>query len=259
MSNRQRLNRRELLLGLLSSAVGCNVSKPDHGFFGEMGRFTDKAQAGLFLPERMAPATPSSAITVERDFPAYKIGGDYPQVPANWALEVSGAVARPHPFTLDELLRLPRAEMRVRHHCVEGWSAVASWHGVRVSDVAKLVGADPDANYVEFVSFEPIPSRVLEEPGEAHSKLPPGMPTLETKATTYTSSWDRASALHAQTLLAFGMNGQPLDRFHGGPVRLYSATKLGYKMVKWLSAVRFRFQPTGGYWEEQGYEWFAGV
>jgi DMSO/TMAO reductase YedYZ molybdopterin-dependent catalytic subunit len=75
----------------------------------------------------------------------------------------------------------------------------------------------------------------------------------------YSSSWDRASALHSQTLLAYGMNGRPLGRLHGGPVRLYSAVKLGYKMVKWLSSLRFLHHPTGGYWEDMGYEWFAGV
>jgi DMSO/TMAO reductase YedYZ molybdopterin-dependent catalytic subunit len=75
----------------------------------------------------------------------------------------------------------------------------------------------------------------------------------------YFSCWDVESALHPQTLLAYGMNGQPLAREYGAPLRLYSAVKLGYKMVKYLAEVNFLPVRTGGYWEDQGYEWFAGV
>ena len=126
---------------------------------------------------------------------------------------------------------MPRADLRVLHHCVEGWSAVASWHGVRLRDLAEVVGADPRAGYVEFRSFD----------------------------SGYWSSWDRESALHPQTILAYGMNGELLGPDHGAPIRVYTAVKLGYKMVKYLTAVSFLPEATGGYWEDQGYEWFAGV
>jgi len=75
----------------------------------------------------------------------------------------------------------------------------------------------------------------------------------------YWSSWDRESALHTQTLLAYGMNGEQLYPDHGAPLRVYSAVKLGYKMVKYLTEVNFLAERTGGYWEDQGYEWFGGV
>ena len=75
----------------------------------------------------------------------------------------------------------------------------------------------------------------------------------------YWSSWDRDSAFHAQTLLAYGMNGRPLAPAHGAPVRLYGSVKLGYKQVKYLTEVNFLDRETGGYWEDQGYEWYAGV
>jgi DMSO/TMAO reductase YedYZ molybdopterin-dependent catalytic subunit len=114
---------------------------------------------------------------------------------------------------------------------VEGWSAVASWDGVRLAEIARLVGADPRARFVEFRSFDE----------------------------GYSSSWDLESALHPQTLLAYGMNGRPLPMEYGAPLRLYSAVKLGYKMVKYLSQVSFLPVRTGGYWEDRGYEWFAGV
>jgi DMSO/TMAO reductase YedYZ molybdopterin-dependent catalytic subunit len=249
-----RLTRREWLLGAASLLAGCTVSNPQDGLWGTVGRLNDGVQGRLFQPSRLARDPGAGAITSADAFPAYKVGQEYPEAPAGWGLEVGGQVALPRRFSLADLQRMPRAEMRVRHYCVEGWSAVASWHGVRLRDVAEAVGADAAAGYVEFISFE----RTSElEPGEA--KANPHAPPWTMPAATYASSWDRASALHPQTLLAYGMNGAPLGRLHGGPVRLYSTTKLGYKMVKWLSAVRFLSHPTGGYWENQGYEWFAGV
>ncbi|RJS21336.1 molybdopterin-binding protein [Corallococcus sp. H22C18031201] len=226
------LTRRRLLVG--ASALGlaaCDSTRPQAGFLGAMERFNLRAQRALFDPERLAPEEPLSALTPPEHFPAYFISPQLPRAPASWALKVGGLVARPSVLTVEDLRRLPRADLRVRHHCVEGWSAVASWHGVRVRDVAEAVGADPRAGYVEFRSFD----------------------------LGYASSWDRPSAMHAQTLLAYGMNGEPLPTAHGAPLRLYSAVKLGYKMVKYLTEVNFLPEPTGGYWEDQGYEWFAGV
>jgi DMSO/TMAO reductase YedYZ molybdopterin-dependent catalytic subunit len=167
-------------------------------------------------------------------------------------------VDRPARFRLEDLERLPRTDLRVRHHCVEGWSAVANWHGVRVRDVAEAVGAKREAGYVEFVSFEVAPGPSIEL-GEHDPKNAPEIQHPRAPTSTYASSWDRESALHPQSILAYGMNGGALDTLHGGPVRLYSSVKLGYKMVKWLMAVRFLDAPTGGYWEDMGYDWFAGV
>src|SRR5207248_11801171 len=87
-------------------------------------------------------------------FPLYKVADEYPAVPSGWKLRVHGLVARPLELSLPELRRLQPTEFRVRHHCVEGWSAVASWHGVRVSEIARICGADPRARFVEFRSFE---------------------------------------------------------------------------------------------------------
>ena len=126
---------------------------------------------------------------------------------------------------------MPVTDVRVRHYCVEGWSAVSSWRGVGVRDLARAVGAHRDARYVEFRSFDE----------------------------NYWSSWDRPSAMHAQTILAYGKNGAPLSPDYGAPLRLYASVKLGYKMVKYLTQVNFLSAPTGGYWENTGYEWFAGV
>ncbi|MCY1040758.1 molybdopterin-dependent oxidoreductase [Corallococcus sp. bb12-1] len=226
------LTRRRVLLGAAALATSaCDSSRPREGFLGAMERFNQRAQTALFSPTRLAPEEPIEQLTPPRDFPHYFISDTVPLAPAGWRLEVGGLVSQPRSFSLEELQRLPRTGYRIRHHCVEGWSAVASWHGVRVSDLARAVGADPRAGFVEFRSFD----------------------------SGYYSSWDAPSALHAQTLLAYGMNGQLLEPGHGAPLRLYSGVKLGYKMVKYLTTVRFLPAASGGYWEDRGYEWFAGV
>jgi DMSO/TMAO reductase YedYZ molybdopterin-dependent catalytic subunit len=185
----------------------------------------------MFSPHRLAPELPASATTPESAYPVYYISDSIPVTPANWTLKVGGLVRRPMILTLAQIQKMPRTDMRVQHHCVEGWSAVASWHGVRLSEVAKMAGLDPRVKFVEFRSFD----------------------------SGYWSSWDLGSAMHPQTLLAYGFNNGPLYAEHGAPLRVYSAVKLGYKMVKYLTEVNFLPHQTGGYWEDQGYEWFAGV
>ncbi len=231
-------SRRVFLAGGLRAAgvvgvgaLACDSDRPRTGFFGAMERLNERFQRALFDPNRLAPELGEDALTPAGAFPQYKIGDDFPEIPQGWALVVGGLVKRPLTLSLDALTRLPRTQVRVRHHCVEGWSAVAGWDGVRLSEVARLVEPDARARYVEFRSFEP----------------------------GYYSSWDLESALHPQTILAYGMNGVPLAQEYGAPLRLYSAVKLGYKMVKYLLEVNFLPARTGGYWEDRGYEWVAGV
>ncbi len=226
------ITRRKFITAVSAASLlaGCK-SGPVTGFLGAMDSVNRNFQEALFSPHRLAPELPASAQTPESAFPAYFIADDMPEAPANWTLTIGGMVSKPVSLSIEQLKQMPRTDMRVQHHCVEGWSAVASWHGVRVSEIAKMAGVDPRARYVEFRSFDD----------------------------DYFSSWDWDSAMHPQTLLAYGMNGHPLTPQHGAPIRLYSAVKLGYKMVKYLTAVNFILKPTGGYWENQGYEWFAGV
>lgn len=226
------VTRRRWLLGAGALVLaGCDTARPSRGVLGAMERWNGRVQRWLFDPERLAPAPSPDENTPPDDFPVYFVSDSVPIAPAGWRLRVGGLVAWPALLSLDDLQRMPRTELRVRHYCVEGWSAVASWHGVRLRDLAAAVGADPRAGYVEFRSFD----------------------------NGYWSSWDRPSAFHAQTILAYGMNGAPLGTDHGAPLRLYSSVKLGYKMVKYLTEVSFLPAPTGGYWEDRGYEWFAGV
>lgn len=226
------ISRRRFIIGVTATSIlaGCE-SRPAAYFLGAMQRWNEKAESVMFSPHRLAPELPPSATTTEAAFPAYFISDSMPLPPPNWTLRVGGLVRRPMMLTLAQIQKMPRTDMRVQHHCVEGWSAVASWHGVRLSDLARLAGLDPRVEYAEFRSFD----------------------------SGYWSSWDLGSALHPQTLLAYGFNGHPLSPDHGAPLRVYSAVKLGYKMVKYLTEVNFLPNRTGGYWEDQGYEWFAGV
>jgi DMSO/TMAO reductase YedYZ molybdopterin-dependent catalytic subunit len=237
VSRRSTTRRRFLAAGVRSAGLvalgglACDSERPRTGFLGAMERVNERFQRALFDPERLAPELPPEDQTPPGKFPAYKISRAHPVAPADWVLLVRGLLARPLALTRADLERLPRTDLRVRHHCVEGWSAVASWHGVRLSEIARLAGMDERVRYVEFRSFD----------------------------SGYYSSWDLESALHRQTILAYGMNGAPLAREYGAPLRLYSAVKLGYKMVKYLTEVSFLPMRTGGYWEDRGYEWFAGV
>jgi len=227
------ITRRTLLLGLAASTAlaGCDGGRTATAFLAEMERWNERVDRLLFSENRLAPEPPASDLTPEADFPSYFISDSVPIAPDNWMLAVGGMVARPSVFSLDQLMRMPRTGMRVRHHCVEGWSAVAEWHGVAIRELAKTVGASRDAQYVEFRSFD----------------------------NGYYSTWDIESSLHPQTILAYGMNGKTLDPGHGAPLRLYSPVKLGYKSVKYLTEVNFLANRTGGYWEDQGYDWYGGV
>lgn len=240
-----RLGRRQLLAAALLGSAGCNNQQTKTGFLGAMEKWNDGAQRMLFRPTHLAKNEPESAVTAGEAFPVYHVAAEVPGAPRNWRLEIKGLCARPLSLSLDDLHRLPKTEMRVRHHCVEGWSAVASWRGVAMSEIARVCGASPQARFVEFRSFDEA------EPDEDAGD--------DAKPVPYYSSWDRASVEHPQTILAYAMNGRELGPDHGAPLRLYSAVKLGYKTVKYLTQVIYQPVRTGGYWEDQGYEWFAGV
>ena len=185
----------------------------------------------FFSPTRLARTY--SAAERSAMLPSYFISSMMPMLvnPDAWRLRVDGLVRQPLELSLDELMRMMRVTYTVKHHCVEGWSAIATWHGVPVSAMVERCRPLPTAQYIDFVSFD----------------------------SGYSNGWDLASALHPQTILAYGMNDQPLPPAHGAPLRLYSPTKLGYKLTKYLVSMTFTDRRPGGYWEDQGYPWFAGI
>lgn len=195
-------------------------------------RFNDWVSARLFS-QRLAREYPVARRTSERHFPAYYVSRRMPVLedPAAWRLEVGGLVRRPGSFTREQIQALGRLTYTVKHHCVEGWTAIASWGGTPFAALAERVEPLPQARYVMFRSFD----------------------------RDYSNGWDLASAMHPQTILAYAYNDRPLMPDHGAPLRLYSPTKLGYKLTKYLVSVEFTAERPGGYWEDQGYPWFGGV
>ena len=185
----------------------------------------------LFAPTRLARTY--SAAERSPSLPSYFISSMVPLLadPGAWRLRVDGLVAEPLRLSLDELMRMPRVSYTVKHHCVEGWSAIASWHGVPLTAVAARCRPLATARYIRFASFD----------------------------AGYANGWDLASAMHPQAMLAYGMNDNPLPPAHGAPLRLYAPIKLGYKLTKYLVSMTFTDQRPGGYWEDQGYPWFGGV
>ena len=228
--------RRELLAAAAGLLAGCNSRGPKWA-----GGLLDYAEArnetveGWLLRHDHMDRVRRGAPDAGRAFPMYHVSESVPRwdpaARGAWALEVGGAVERPLRLSRDDLARLPSVTQRVNHYCVEGWTAAATWSGVRVSELARRVRPRPDAGYVDFESFD----------------------------SGYHESWDLESATHPQSLVAIAMDGRPLGPGHGAPARLHSPVKLGYKSVKYLTRVMFLPARNGGYWSDRGYEWFAGT
>jgi DMSO/TMAO reductase YedYZ molybdopterin-dependent catalytic subunit len=160
----------------------------------------------------------------------------------DYRLVVDGAVERKRTFSFAELQSLPQQTQITRHDCVEGWSAIGKWSGVRLADVLARVAPRADARYVVFHCLDRDES---------------GAP--------YYESLDLHQAGHPQALLALRLNDAPLDSAHGAPLRLRVPTQLGYKSAKWVGRIELVgsyaniHSGGGGYWEDQGYEWYAGI
>ncbi len=161
---------------------------------------------------------------------------------ASYRLVVDGAVERKHAYSLPALRAMPQVTQITRHDCVEGWSAIGEWSGVRLSDVLAAAHPRADARYVVFHCMD-----------------------RDDQGTPYYESLDLKEAYHPQTLLSLRLNGSDLDPDHGAPVRLRVPTQLGYKSAKWVKRIEVvgsfsnLYGGKGGYWEDQGYEWYAGI
>jgi len=229
---RRAFLQRSLTLGGLSLLSGCSLgdNASVEAALGAVSRFNDKVQGWIFDPTQLAPTYPESMITRPFPFNAY-YGEDEVRTVAEegFALEVTGLVADRRRWTLAELRAMPQQDQVTRHICVEGWSAIGKWGGVRFGDFLRRVGADTGAKYVGFKC-----------------------------ADDYHTSIDMPTALHPQTLLALSYDGQPLPPKYGFPMKLRMPTKLGYKNPKHIQAIFVTNTYPGGYWEDQGYNWFGG-
>jgi DMSO/TMAO reductase YedYZ molybdopterin-dependent catalytic subunit len=199
-----------------------DLSEPLNQSFGEL-----LVKPQLLIPEFAKSAIDPKALLLNSYDGTPKIDRD------KYRLTIDGEVKFPMELNLKALSQLPQTSIVMQHVCVEGWAAIVQWGGFRLRDLAIMAQPTDSAKYVLFQS-----------------------------ADKYTESWDLASALHPQTILANQMNGQPLPADNGAPLRLATPIKLGYKLSKWVTKVSFVSQiPKGGkgYWEEQGYEWFGGI
>jgi len=166
---------------------------------------------------------------------------------ADWKLQVDGLVEKPAAFTLAELRAMPSRTQITRHDCVEGWSTIGKWKGVPLSHVLAQVRPLPNAKYVVFRCADS-----MESPSAGHDSK-------------YYESVDMDDAYHVQTVLAYELNDQPLPVNNGAPLRVRIERQLGYKHAKYLMRLELveRFDQirggAGGYWEDNGYQWYAGI
>jgi DMSO/TMAO reductase YedYZ molybdopterin-dependent catalytic subunit len=160
-----------------------------------------------------------------------------------WRLKIDGLVARPQELSLDQLRAMPSRTQITRHDCVEGWSAIGQWTGVPLSTVLTLAALSPSARYIVFYCAD----------------------ILEVGADPYYESIDLIDAFHPQTILAYDLNRKRLPVANGAPLRLRVERQLGYKHAKYVMRIQAVQDLNhigggkGGFWEDRGYEWYAGV
>lgn len=234
------LDRRDFLArgGIVSAAflAACNSQGPKSAE--RLLRYAERKNRGveraLFRHTSM-DVVPANAFEAGNKLPSYYVSPTVPlwdeSARGKWKLEISGLVSNPLSLTLEDLQRLPQVSRRINHYCVEGWTAVETWTGCAFSELAKVARVSPEAHYVDFQSFDD----------------------------EYHESWDIESAMHPQTVVAYGLDGKMLEPAHGAPARVFSPVKLGYKNTKYLTRIVFMPNMNGGYWSDRGYEWYGGT
>ena len=251
-----RVSRRRVLTQLLTGAgaallAGCEAASRTQWFPKILGvgeHLTRGAQRLLTSRRSMAQEFEEADLS-----PQFRSNGtSNPQSPAyqaharngfaDWALQVDGLVESPATLTLGQLRAMPSRTQITRHDCVEGWSAIGKWTGVPLSEVLARVKPSDRARYVVFHCADQMSSGDL-----------------------YYESIDMEDAYHPQTILAYGLNDAVLPIANGAPLRLRVERQLGYKMAKYVMRIELVAsfahlgRGKGGYWEDRGYEWFAGI
>ncbi len=257
MSDIINVRRRRLLLGMGAGAGTV--------LLGGCDRLSNLPQTQSALSSAQWLTRASQRLLVGRDRPApeftradiapvFRANGttnpDTPQYQAlarggfkDWRLQIDGLVESPKTFSLDDLRAMPAQTQITRHDCVEGWSCIGMWTGPLLRDVLARVIPKPQARYVMFFCADP----------------------MDGQSDYYYESIDLRTAAHPQTLLAYALNGEALPIQYGAPLRLRLGRQLGYKMAKYVmhielvSSYRPFGQGNGGYWEDQGYTWYAGI
>jgi DMSO/TMAO reductase YedYZ molybdopterin-dependent catalytic subunit len=250
---RRRFLARALVGGGAAVLAGCDKLSHSEWFPKVLGKgeaVTLAAQRAILTRKAMAQEFPESDLS-----PQFRSNGTAePQNPqylamaqksfVDYRLEIGGLVDRPASYSLQELRALPSRMQITRHDCVEGWSAIGKWKGARLSSVLQAASPKPSARYVVFHCADPM---------ESDGTSP------------YYESIDMDDAFHEQTILAYELNDKALPVANGAPVRLRVERQLGYKHAKYVMRIELveNFAMiaggNGGYWEDQGYEWYAGI
>lgn len=207
--------------------------------------FNERLGQSSFNSSRLAPEFPLEQAAEPKVNGRYGLAATFR--PQSWSLTVSGLGKSPprRSFTLDEIKTLPRVELVTELKCVEGWSKVVRWAGVRFADFAALCRLATRSGQPPDLADRPL------------DLLPyVGLRTPDRK---YYVGLDMAGALHPQTLLCYEMNGQPLTLEHGAPLRLVTAVHYGFKSIKRIGTIEFTDQRPSDYWAERGYDWYAGL
>ena len=231
--DRRKILRGALSLGALTMLTGCNVTRTDavQSVLKRISQFNDRVQELMFRPNHLAPTYSEAEVVKPPRFNAYyDIEDIAPVDAATWKLELAGRIADKRPWNVRQIYELPEQEWIIRHICVEGWDYIGQWSGVNLRHFLERIGADLTAKYVSFRC-----------------------------ADDYYGSIDMASALHPQTILATKYAREPITDPFGFPLRLRTATKLGFKNPKWITAIEVTNEYRGGYWEDRGFNWFSGI
>jgi len=200
-----------------------------------------RAMAQEFSPQDLSPTFRSNGTSMPESAPYQAMAAANF---ADYALVVDGLVEHPGRYSLTDLRALPSRTQITRHDCVEGWSAIGKWKGARLSAILAAAGVKPEARYVVFHCADPMD-------GDA--------------ARPYYESIDLDDAQHEQTILAYDLNDHALPVPNGAPLRLRVERQLGYKHAKYVMRVELVSSfaalhgGKGGYWEDQGYQWYAGI
>ena len=256
MKHKRAIERRRFLKGAMGAASLVALSGCDNlaqsswlpGILSKAERLTEAVQRAVTPRDALAKEYSSSDISAV--FPAN--GNTDPSTEnyaehvarnfIGWTVEVVGLVKTPRSWTIAALKELPSRTQITRHDCVEGWSAIGKWSGVPVGDLMHQVDPLPNARYAVFHCAD-----------------------VDDEGIAYYESMAVADCYHPQTILAYELNDRPLDVAHGAPLRLRFERQLGYKQAKYVMKIELVESLAGigggkgGYWEDQGYEWYAGI
>ncbi|MES1990121.1 MAG: molybdopterin-dependent oxidoreductase [Pseudomonadota bacterium] len=224
--------RQSLSLGALTMLSGCDISDNNavQTVLDTMSRWNDGAQGLLFSKARLAKTYSEADITDPFPFNAFYSEDEAPVIDgATYRLQLSGKIENKKPWSVSDLRKLPQESQITRHICVEGWSAIGQWSGVPFHHFLKQIGADTTAKYVGFKC-----------------------------ADKYYTSIDMPTALHPQTIIALDWRQGELPTKYGYPMKLRIPTKLGFKNPKHIAEIFVTNDYPGGYWEDQGYNWYSG-